>query len=175
MWRVFANYGCRDARKYTSTAHPAGSGFDYITALQVKSEWERYLGIPITGTDENVYEAGSPESQSSILDGMQDLKVWIDTYYPVLNTPVSSSVTLLSDPPIKAKLREDIVKGDPDSVLRDEVPVFHGLSVSGDVTGQVIYAGYGRKRDFDALQARGKPYTWVMEPWVFQQTGEDLT
>jgi N-acetylated-alpha-linked acidic dipeptidase len=73
-----------------------------------------------------------------------------------MNTPVSSSVTLLSDPPIKAKLREDIVKGDPDSVYRDDVPVFHGLSVNGDVIGQVVYAGYGRKRDFEALQAKGK-------------------
>lgn len=72
-----------------------------------------------------------------------------------MNTPLSSSVTLLSDPPIKAKLREDIVKGDPDSVFRDDVPVFHGLSVNGDVTGQVVYAGYGRKRDFEALQAKG--------------------
>jgi hypothetical protein len=73
-----------------------------------------------------------------------------------MNTPLSSSVTLLSDPPIKAKLREDIVEGDPDSVYRDDVPVFHGLSVSGDVTGQVVYAGYGRKRDFEALKAKGE-------------------
>lgn len=87
---------------------------------------------------------------------MNETQVWIDTYYPILNAPVSSSVTLLSDPPIKAKLKEDIVAGDPDSVLRDEVPVFHGLSVSGDVTGQVVYVGYGRKRDFEALQARGQ-------------------
>lgn len=122
----------------------------------MKSQWERYLGLPPSGTDENVFEAGSPESQSNINGGMAELAVWIDTYYPILNTPVSSSVTLLSDPPIKAKLREDIVEGDPDSVLRDEVPVFHGLSVSGDVTGQVVYAGYGRKRDFEALQARGE-------------------
>jgi N-acetylated-alpha-linked acidic dipeptidase len=77
-------------------------------------------------------------------------------YYPVMNTPVSSSVTLLSDPPIKAKLREDIVEGDPDSVYRDEVPVFHGLSVSGDVTGKVVYVGYGRKRDFEAMEQKGK-------------------
>jgi N-acetylated-alpha-linked acidic dipeptidase len=77
-------------------------------------------------------------------------------YYPIMNTPVSASVTLLTDPPIKAKLREDIVQGDPDSVYRDDVPVFHGLSVSGDVTGQVVYAGYGRKRDLEALSAKGK-------------------
>lgn len=76
-------------------------------------------------------------------------------YYPVMNFPVSSSITLLSDPPFKAKLREDIVDGDPDSILRDEVPVFHGLSVSGDVTGKYIYVGYGQKKDFDLLVAKG--------------------
>lgn len=72
-----------------------------------------------------------------------------------MNTPVDRAITLFTDPPFHAKLREDIVEGDPTSVLRDEVPVFHGLSVSGDVTGKYIYAGYGRKRDFDALVAKG--------------------
>ena len=98
--------------------------------------------------------------------------VWIDTvrlsvffprrvakrfvqYYPVMNTPVSSSVTLMTDPPFSAKLQEDIVDGDPDSVLRDEVRVFHGLSVRGDVTGKYVYAGYGRKADFDLLEEKG--------------------
>jgi N-acetylated-alpha-linked acidic dipeptidase len=76
-----------------------------------------------------------------------------------MNTPVSSAVTLFTDPPFHAKLREDIVQGDPTSELRDEVPVFHGLSVSGDVTGKLVYAGYGRKRDFDALQERGQSRT----------------
>lgn len=73
-----------------------------------------------------------------------------------MNTPVHASVTLFSDPPFHAKLREDIVTGDPDSVLRDELKVFHGLSVSGNVKGKYIYAGYGRKRDFDTLQEKGE-------------------
>jgi len=77
-------------------------------------------------------------------------------YYPVMNTPVSSSVTVLADPPFSAKLQEDIVEGDPDSILRDEIRVFHGLSVSGDVTGKYVYAGYGRKADFDLLQDKGQ-------------------
>jgi len=72
-----------------------------------------------------------------------------------MNTPVSSSITLLSDPPFHAKLREDIVEGDPDSVLRDEVRVFHGLSISGDVTGKYVYVSYGQKKDFDLLQSKG--------------------
>ena len=72
----------RDARKYTATPHPAGSGFDYITALQVKSQWERSLGLPTSGSDENIYEAGSSESKSRVYDGMGKLGVWIDTVCP---------------------------------------------------------------------------------------------
>ena len=77
-------------------------------------------------------------------------------YYPIINTPVHASVTLLTETPFHAKLREDIVEGDPDSVFRDALPVFHGLSVSGDVQGKYVYVGYGRKRDFDALVAQGE-------------------
>jgi N-acetylated-alpha-linked acidic dipeptidase len=72
---------------------------------------------------------------------------------------VSSSVTLLTDPPVSAKLREAQVKGDPDSVLADEVRAFHGFSISGDVTGKYVYAGYGRKSDFELLQSKGIDFT----------------
>ncbi|WVF71481.1 hypothetical protein IAT40_006287 [Kwoniella sp. CBS 6097] len=143
------------SRRYTSYAHPAGSGFDLYSALNLKSEWERQLGLRVSGADEFVFEAGSPESQERIRNGMDKLGVWVDTYYPVMNTPVHASVTLLTDPPFKAKLQEDIIEDDPDSRLRDEVPVFHGLSASGDVTAQYIYVSYGRKKDFELLQAKG--------------------
>jgi len=73
-----------------------------------------------------------------------------------MNTPVHTSVTLLTETPFHAKLREDIVEGDPDSDQRDALPVFHGLSVSGDVQGKYVYVGYGRKTDFDALVAKGE-------------------
>ncbi len=80
-----------------------------------------------------------------------------------MNTPVRAEVSILGAPTSTgarsvewtARLREDIVSGDPTSVYRDEIPLFHGLSVSGDVTGKVVYAGYGRKDDFDALVAAG--------------------
>jgi N-acetylated-alpha-linked acidic dipeptidase len=39
------------------------------------------------------------------------------------------------------------------------------LSVSGDVTGQVVYAGYGRKRDFEALQAKGTTFVYIMRTY----------
>ncbi|OCF36828.1 membrane protein [Kwoniella heveanensis BCC8398] len=143
------------SRRYTAYAHPAGSGYDFYSALNLKNEWERQLGLRVSGADEFVFDAGTPESQERVRNGMDKLGVWVDTYYPVMNTPVHASVTLLTDPPFKAKLQEDIVKGDPDSELRDEVPVFHGFSASGDVTAPYIYAGYGRKKDIDLLQAKG--------------------
>jgi N-acetylated-alpha-linked acidic dipeptidase len=63
-----------------------------------------------------------------------------------MNKPVSRSVDILLPDgngavEWSAKLREDIVEGDPDSVFRDEVPTFHGLSVSGNVTGKILFAG----------------------------------
>nr|ODN97610.1 membrane protein [Cryptococcus depauperatus CBS 7855] len=147
------------SRRYTSYAHPAGSGYDHVSALNLKNEWERELGFGVSGPEEFVYDAGSSESQERVRNGMNKPGVWIDTYYPVMNTPVHASVSLLTDPPFHAKLREDIVEGDEDSQLRDEVPVFHGLSISGNVTAKYIYAGYGRKKDFDLLQSKGIDFT----------------
>ncbi|AAW40887.2 protein-vacuolar targeting-related protein, putative [Cryptococcus deneoformans JEC21] len=143
------------SKRYTGYAHPAGSGYDYASALTLKNEWEKELGLRVSGPQEFIYDAGSPESQARVKNGMDKLGVWIDTYYPVMNTPVYAAATLLTDPPFHAKLREDIVDGDSDSELRDEVPVFHGLSVSGDVRGNFVYVGYGRKKDFDLLKQRG--------------------
>lgn len=159
---VPTNDSCAAASKrYTAHAHPAGSGWDLVTAQMVKGDWERHLGLRASWYDEHVFEAGSHASQRSVRDSHLRARpyVWIDTYYPVMNTPVSSSVTLLSDPPVRAKLREAKLQGDPGSELADEVRVFHGLSVSGDVTAQYIYAGYGRKEDFDLLQDKGVDFT----------------
>jgi N-acetylated-alpha-linked acidic dipeptidase len=141
--------------RYTSHAHSAGTGWDFVTALQVKNDWERALGVPVTAYDEAVYDAGEARAQARIKHGMGRLSVWVDTYYPVMNSPVYGAVTLLSDPPVKAKLREAHLKGDPDSELADEVRAFHGFSVSGDVTAKYVYVGYGRKADFDLLARNG--------------------
>jgi hypothetical protein len=85
----------RNARKYTASPHPAGSGFDYITALHVKSEWERSLGLALSGSDENIYEAGSPESQGRVYDGMDKMGVWIDTVCPLILAMVYELIAVL--------------------------------------------------------------------------------
>lgn len=142
------------SEKYTAHAHPAGSGWDFVTALQLKNDWERALGLPVTGPTENIFEAGSKESQHALRKD-SNLSVWIDTYFPVMNTPVSTSVALLTKPAYHPKLREARLDGDPYSELADEVRAFHGLSVSGHVKAPYVYAGYGRKTDFDTLVKKG--------------------
>ena len=49
---------------------------------------------------------------------------------------------------------------DPEAAkYADAVPTFHGLSKGGDVEGQLIYANYGTKEDFDQLVAAGANLT----------------
>jgi N-acetylated-alpha-linked acidic dipeptidase len=67
------------SHRFTSYAHPAGSGYDFVSALNLKNEWERELGLRVSGPEEHLYDAGSPESQERIKDGMDRLGVWIDT------------------------------------------------------------------------------------------------
>jgi N-acetylated-alpha-linked acidic dipeptidase len=139
-------------------SHSAGTGWDFVTAIKVKNDWERALGLPITGYDGSIFDAGTEDSQKRIKEG-GEMSVWIDTYYPLLNTPVARTVTLMTDSPFHAKLREDVIEEDPFSANTDAVPAFHGYSISGDVTGKIIYAGYGRKADFDLLQSKGVDFT----------------
>jgi N-acetylated-alpha-linked acidic dipeptidase len=41
----------------------------------------------------------------------------------------------------------------------DAVPAWHGLSKDGNVTGQLVYAGYGTKKEYDDLVAAGMNFT----------------
>ena len=50
----------------------------------------------------------------------------------------------------EAKIEEDQVYGD-----RDQTMVFHGHSKSGNVTGPLIYANYGSRKDFEDLKKKG--------------------
>ncbi|KAL8280525.1 hypothetical protein RQP46_007173 [Phenoliferia psychrophenolica] len=86
--------------------------------------------------------------------------VWVDTYYPLLNYPVSHSLTLTppgaTSPSFVASLLEDEVPEDSTSKEgRFDVPTFHGLSKNGTASGQLVYAGRGNREEFQALVAAG--------------------
>jgi N-acetylated-alpha-linked acidic dipeptidase len=111
----------------TSKPHPAGSQGDYETAEYVHKKWESF-GIP---------------------------QVETKTYWPLLNYPESRSLKLLEPMEFQASLRERHIPGDPYSKHEDAVPTFFGYGASGNVTGQIVYANYGSKLDFEILKKRG--------------------
>ncbi len=59
-----------------------------------------------------------------------------------------------------ADLLEDGDPRDPEAhKYRVSIPPWHGLSANGDVTGQLIYANYGTKEDYDELVSQGTNLT----------------
>ncbi len=78
-------------------------------------------------------------------------------YDVLLNYPRSESVRLEIVRPQKHSLKvtEDPWPADKDSASPAAFPAFHGYGVSGDATGQVVYANYGRPEDLDTLERIG--------------------
>ncbi|CCF52104.1 hypothetical protein NDA14_000371 [Ustilago hordei] len=152
----------RDAlQRYTNVSHYAGTDGDYNSALQILEEWGNLVGAPLTeDLKDLVFDAGSAESQAYIkgTDGKDDVRAWTDSYAVWLNYPINSSLTLakpdqLDKPYWTASLKEDVLDADPTSSRG--VPLFHGYSASGSVSGQVVFAGMGRKQDFADLATKG--------------------
>ncbi|TAQ87017.1 hypothetical protein B7494_g4647 [Chlorociboria aeruginascens] len=113
----------------TQTDHLAGTEGDYVLAQYVE-------GVFATS-------------------GLED--VHMDEYGVYLNFPKDGGrkVEILeNDGSVKwsAKIEEDnVYKDDP----RQQTPVFHGHSKSGDITGPLIYANYGSREDFKRLYDSG--------------------
>ena len=152
----------RDAlQRYTNVSHVAGSEGDYNSALQILQEWGNLIGAPLTDDLKDlVFDAGSAESQAYLTgaQGKQGVRAWTDTYAVWLNYPINSSLTLAKpdqpgQPYWTANLQEDVLDADPTSSRG--VPLFHGYSASGSVSGQIVFAGMGRKQDFADLAAKG--------------------
>lgn len=90
-------------KRYTGYAHPAGSGYDYASALTLKNDWEKELGLRVSGPQEFIYDAGSPESQARVKNGMDKLGVWIDTVNGFFQSfPLNVPQTHLGDSTIRS-------------------------------------------------------------------------
>lgn len=125
---------------------------------------QNHLGI--TPPDQTpVYSAGTPESRSATLNIPFTDKpfAWIDKYFPVLDTPLDRHLEILDgDGTVvwKANLEEVVDQTDEEAhKYFDAVPAWHGLSRDGNVTGQLVYAGYGTKDEYDNLVAAGMDFT----------------
>jgi len=154
------------SRAYATHPHLAGSDEDLEDAKVMLHLFQEEFHIsPPSKTP--IFSAGTAESRQSTLGLTSRSKTspsaWIDVYYPVLNTPLDRSLEILgADGEVSwsADLVEDGDPLDPDAAkYKDAVPTFHGLSFDGDVEGQLIYANYGSKEDYDELLASGANLT----------------
>lgn len=81
----------------------------------------------------------------------------IVSYEVLRNLPAGHSVKVFnhSKELFSLKLEEDVLEEDLTTGSPDRIPTFHGYSASGNATGKLVYANYGRKQDFDLLVELG--------------------
>ncbi len=85
------------------------------------------------------------------------LETWFTTYDVFLPQPDSSALWLIAAPgaaPQPLSLTEPAVPGDSTS-LGPQVLAFNGTAASGNVTGDVVYVGYGLIEDYKTLDSLG--------------------
>ncbi|KAF9478208.1 Zn-dependent exopeptidase [Pholiota conissans] len=155
------------SRAYATHPHLAGSSEDFLDAKVILHLFQDEFNIP-KPLHLPIFPAGTPESRNATLllterGASTRPTAWIDTYYPVMNTGVEQSLEILAtngSTVWTADLVEDGDPRDPEAhKYKDTIPAWHGLSCDGDVTGQLIYANYGRKEDYDELVAQGTNFT----------------
>ncbi|MGD0799925.1 MAG: M28 family metallopeptidase [Terracidiphilus sp.] len=149
-----------------SPAPPAVFGYADFTA-QARIE-EKFLAIPdaaLAGQHLKIltsepHLAATPEDRKTAEYVAQKFRAaGLDTeivsYRVLLNQPRAERVEawdstgkLLMSGPTREHVESDPYQDDPRAVMP-----FNGSSASGDVTGEVVYANYGRLEDFDHLAA----------------------
>jgi len=136
-------------------------------AAQSKAEIHA-LGVPtpdaarawLREITEEPHVAGTPADYKTAVSLRDKLRSWgwqadLAEYEVLLNYPQGVGCEIVRPTAQKLKVIEDAIAADKDSASPDAFPAFHGYGVSGDVTGQVVYANYGRPEDFGALEKLG--------------------
>jgi N-acetylated-alpha-linked acidic dipeptidase len=113
-----------ELKSLTAVPHVAGSKEDYDTAVYVANKFKD-AGLETT---------------------IVPYKAWLNLPQSVKVEAMDSSGKVFMQGPSKEHVSVDPYQDDP-RVL----PAFNGSSPSGDVTGEVVYANYGRPEDFQKL------------------------
>jgi len=135
------------SRLFASKPHMAGTPGDLATAKDFLGLLQTELGIT-PPSEEPIFPAGSSESQHATrsIPRSHRPSAWIDTYYPVMNTPLERSLQIVDQNGTslwEGNLIETTDSTDPEAgKYFDDVPTFHGLSQGGDVTGHVVDGNY---------------------------------
>jgi N-acetylated-alpha-linked acidic dipeptidase len=116
----------RAFRAFTAVPHPAGTAANKKVAEQIADRLRKY--------------------------GWEDVR--IRRYDVLLPFPEKVSVEMTAPVRYSATLKEDAYPVDPDS-RADAGPTYLGMSGSGDVSGELIYANSGNPADYDWLESQG--------------------
>ncbi|MCX6611004.1 MAG: M28 family peptidase, partial [Acidobacteria bacterium] len=106
------------------------------------------------------HHAGSPASRAVAEFALEKFKEFglearIETFDALIPYPTQRVLEVLSPVRYTAKLREPIVKDDPDSSDMNQLPTFNAYSANGDITAQAVYANYGLPEDYAFLKLKG--------------------
>lgn len=138
------------SKSWTSTSRLAGSQNDHESALDLLGAFQSHLGISCPDPLP-IYDAGTPESRNSILKipELEQPQAWIDTYYPLLETPGERRLEALdTDGAVtwSANLEEHPIEA---------VGAWHAWSKAGDIKGKVVYVNYGYDTDYEKIKNEG--------------------
>ncbi|KAF1959898.1 Zn-dependent exopeptidase [Byssothecium circinans] len=78
-----------------------------------------------------------------------------DEYYVYLNYPKKGGRRVAIVEPAEKAWEAKLEEGSAYDPPKAQTETFHGLSASGNVTGPLIYANYGHKKDFKSLSDSG--------------------
>lgn len=106
------------------------------------------------------HHAGSPASRAVAEYALARFKEFgldarIETFEALIPYPTQRVLELVSPVRYVAKLREPVIKDDPDSSDQNQLPTFNAYSGNGDVTAPLVYANYGLPEDYALLRSRG--------------------
>ncbi len=109
---------------------------------------------------EEPHVAGTPQ-EKKVAEYVRDrldefgLQTEIVSYDVFLNHPRKVAARLVEPREEPLALMEEFLAEDKDSVAHGVFPGFHGYGASGKVSGQVVYANYGTRADFEKLDEMG--------------------
>ncbi|KAF9058016.1 Zn-dependent exopeptidase [Panaeolus papilionaceus] len=148
------------SRLFATHPHMAGTPGDFKTAKDFLEILQRELGISAPD-EEPIFSAGTDESRQATLSIPKYKKpqAWIDTYYPVMNTPLERTLQVVNDTSDVIWTADLVERADFTDIDAgrhfDDVPTFHGLSSAGDVTGTLVDGNYCTQEDYGSLVSRG--------------------
>lgn len=152
-----------------SPQEDALSGFTAANA-QKEREWEtEFRKIPdpnnlrdyMQKLSARPHHVGSPYDKQNAEWILSQFKSWgldaqIETFDVLFPTPKERLLEMTGPTHFTAKLQEPPVPGDPTSNQQSEqLPTYNAYSIDGDVTGRLVFVGYGLPRDYEELDRLG--------------------